>query len=94
MHKKIEDAAKEYSNNNSEGIGLGHDDDAFKAGAEFALREAIEISEIYLKRSNYQWSDRNYTEYDLINEGMIKGTRNIKRELEQLLSSEDKNAQP
>lgn len=45
MHKKIEEAAKEYSNNNSEGIGLGHDDDAFKAGAEFALREAIEIVE-------------------------------------------------
>lgn len=78
MHKKIEDAAIEHALDKMivkcpscgmDSLWNNHAND-FKAGAEFALREAIDILKVY------------------------KLSSNAIHELEQLLSSEDKNAQP
>lgn len=101
MNKKIEDAAKEYADKETpenayydlynEVITERHDSDclytwsredksfAFRAGAEWALRAAIEICKGHTGM------------FSSIKESATAGT--IKEEIEQLLSSEDKNDQ-
>lgn len=76
MNKKIEDAAKKYIE-----TGRGFDMDSlsdtikkviFKDGAEWALREAIEICELYMNPNNK----------------FVAEIFDVKEALEQLLSSE------
>lgn len=79
MNKKIEDAAKEYlyiaTKKMYKSPSLDHDiKEAFKSGAEWALREAIEICKGHTGM------------FSSIKESATAGT--IKEEIEQLLSSE------
>ena len=88
MNKKIEDAAKKYIE-----TGRGFDMDSlsdtikkviFKDGAEWALREAIAIVE-----PKYHGHRKLFG-----NSSSTMALRICLNELEQLLSSEDKNDKP
>ena len=89
MNKKIEDAAMEYlyiaTKNMYKSPSLDHDiKEAFKSGAECALREAIKILEEQNEDAQYLLK-RNYaSDYS---QGIYDQTVILKKLIEQLLST-------